>query len=240
MSTIRPTSSSSIRSIRGTVVGSCRPSNHASAGSAERQSQVTRACLRPVTGTSVVVPCYNDAATVPGCLESLLGQTSRPAEVIVVDDCSTDEARAVAARFDVTVLTAPRKLHAGGARAAGFHASSGEFVAFVDCDMVLEATWMEQALRLLEADASLAAVGGAVEPPDSLNLCAWADYFMSFSAYFAGLEESLRIFLPTGNMLVRRRALETVRFRESYADEDTDLSFQLVDQGYGLLFSPGL
>src|SRR5207249_3394390 len=147
----------------------CGPSRHASPGAEARQHPVTPVCSRPMTRTSVVVPCYNAAGTLPRCLESLLGQTIQPAEVVVVDDCSTDETQGVAARFDVTVLTAPRKLHAGGARAAGFGASSGDLVAFVDSDMVLHPTLMERGLRQLEEDASLGAVGGAVEPPGSVN-----------------------------------------------------------------------
>ena len=189
---------------------------------------------------SVVIPCFNAARTLPDCLAALRAQASPPLEIIVVDDRSTDDSPGIAARLGARVLRSDRKLQAGGARAAGVAAASGDAVVFVDADMVLAPRWLADARAALDRDPTLAAVGGSVEPPGSGNLCEWADYFMSFSAYMPSLPPSKRLFLPTNGMLVRREPLDGARFRESYGDEDTDFSFQLVDRGFSLLFNPQL
>ena len=58
----------------------------------------------PVT---VIVPAFNEGASLADTLISLLTQTVAPAEILVVDDCSTDDTADVAARLGVTVLRPP-------------------------------------------------------------------------------------------------------------------------------------
>ncbi len=106
---------------------------------------------------SVVIPCYRCADTIGRALESVLAQTARPREVILVDDASGDGTlavlRAFAARHTETpalrVLPLPENLGAASARNAGWEAASGEYVAFLDADdswhprkLELQAAWM--------------------------------------------------------------------------------------------------
>ena len=64
-------------------------------------SRERRARTVPVT---VVVPAYNEAATIADTLISLLTQSVAPEEIIVIDDCSTDDTADVAGRLGVTVI----------------------------------------------------------------------------------------------------------------------------------------
>ena len=82
---------------------------------------------------SIVIPCFNHARFLPEAIESALGQSHAPVEVIVVDDGSTDDSASVAARYPVKVV---RQANAGlsAARNAGFAASSGEVLIFLDAD----------------------------------------------------------------------------------------------------------
>jgi glycosyltransferase involved in cell wall biosynthesis len=85
---------------------------------------------------SVIIPVYNGAAYLANATESALRQTLAPAEVIVVDDGSTDESAAVAAAFPgVHVL---RQANAGpaAARNAGLAIARGSLLAFLDADDV--------------------------------------------------------------------------------------------------------
>lgn len=88
--------------------------------------------------TSIVINNFNYADYLPEAIESALGQTSEPLEVIVVDDGSTDASREVLAgyRHQVKVIL---KENGGQASAvtAGFHASTGSMVLFLDADDVL-------------------------------------------------------------------------------------------------------
>ena len=92
---------------------------------------------------SVIIPNYNHARWLPECIESALGQTLKPHEIIVVDDGSTDNTREVVARYPVKFLS----LNRGGpaaARNTGIRASEGNWIAPLDADDY----WLPQKLEL--------------------------------------------------------------------------------------------
>jgi len=83
---------------------------------------------------SVVIPCYNQAHYLPDAIESVLAQTYRPLELIVVDDGATDCTSEVAAAYgEVRCLRQPNQ-GLSAARNAGLAASRGEYVVFLDAD----------------------------------------------------------------------------------------------------------
>lgn len=84
---------------------------------------------------AAVVPTYNRATLVERALRSMLAQTRRPDEIIVVDDGSTDGTldRLAAFGADVRVVSTDRR-GASGARNAGVVAASHGWVAFLDSD----------------------------------------------------------------------------------------------------------
>src|SRR5690242_14003922 len=57
---------------------------------------------------TVIVPAYNEAASLADTIDSLLNQTLPPSEIIVVDDCSTDGTGDVARDLGVTVVRPPK------------------------------------------------------------------------------------------------------------------------------------
>ena len=107
---------------------------------------------------ALVIPNYNGARWLPGVLESVAAQTMTPAEVLVVDDGSTDGSATLAEGFEgVRVLRLGR--NGGFARAAnaGIAAVSAEAVALVNTDVVLTPDWLERALGALgDGDAAVA------------------------------------------------------------------------------------
>lgn len=112
--------------------------------------------MRPAV--SVVVPVYDTEEHLARCLDSLVGQTLRDIEIVVVNDGSTDGSQAV---IDGYVARFPEKIRAvlkenGGladARNAGIRAATGAFLGFVDSD-----DWVEPRMfELLHARALAAA-----------------------------------------------------------------------------------
>ena len=86
---------------------------------------------------SVVIPTYNRARFVPAAIESVLAQTFRDLEVIVVDDASTDDtADLLAATFGARIRVERLPFNHGRstARNVGWALARGEFVAFLDSD----------------------------------------------------------------------------------------------------------
>lgn len=100
---------------------------------------------------SVILPVYNRAGWVARAVESVLAQTCRRFELLVVDDGSTDGTRRVLESFGsrVTILG---QTHAGAeaARNLGLARARGEFVAFIDSDDVWYADRLSRQLPLFD------------------------------------------------------------------------------------------
>jgi glycosyltransferase involved in cell wall biosynthesis len=86
---------------------------------------------------SVVIPTFNSGSVVTQAVESALGQTSQPHEIIVVDDGSTDDTQSELRQFQQRIVSL-RQQNAGvaAARNAGIARATGDFVAFLDADDV--------------------------------------------------------------------------------------------------------
>ena len=101
---------------------------------------------------SVIIPTYNRAHTLERAIDSVLGQTYRAREVIVVDDGSTDGTTLLLEQYGqrVTALTQGTTRGVSAARNSGVRASRGEYLCFLDSDdewmpKKLEAQWECQA-----------------------------------------------------------------------------------------------
>lgn len=119
-----------------------------------------------VSTVSVIIPNYNYEKTLGLCLEAVYAQTFQPAEVIVVDDGSTDGSIDIASRFPCTVVRSRLNRGSGAARNVGAARASGDVLFFLDSDVVLQPDAIAQAMRLLRADPTLGSVCGiyAKEP----------------------------------------------------------------------------
>lgn len=92
---------------------------------------------------SVIIPVFNGEKYLAAAIESVLGQTYRPIEIIVVDDGSTDGSREIAERFAATVHYAFQSHQGpGAARNKGVELAGGIFCAFIDADDL----WVEHKL----------------------------------------------------------------------------------------------
>jgi glycosyltransferase involved in cell wall biosynthesis len=116
-------------------------------------------------GVSVVIPTFNGAAYITEALESVLEQTVRPAEIIVVDDCSTDDTLervlAVEKHADVPIIKIRLEANSGGPAKpinVGIRRASGDLIAVLDQDDAFEPTKIEEQSGALVSDRALIAV----------------------------------------------------------------------------------
>lgn len=92
---------------------------------------------------SIIVPNYNKAEYIEDCLNSILNQTYKNYEIIMIDDGSTDNSVEVINKFNIN-LWKTNRLQAGGARNLGLKHATGDYIIFLDsddyisCDDVLE------------------------------------------------------------------------------------------------------
>src|ERR1700722_15365844 len=85
----------------------------------------------------VIVPVYNGRTHIARCLEGLRLSEYSSFEVIVVDDCSTDDTELIVKRYPVRCVRTPRTLGPAGARNMGIGYAEASIVVFVDADVVL-------------------------------------------------------------------------------------------------------
>ena len=110
---------------------------------------------------TAIIPCYNAAAYLGEAIESVLRQTRPVDEVIVVDDCSTDDSVAIAGQFDVRLLSTPENLGHAAARNLAIQESQGEVIAWLDADDYWNRNHIETVVGLLDEnpDAAVACSG---------------------------------------------------------------------------------
>ncbi len=110
---------------------------------------------------SVVIAAYNAADTIERAIQSALAQRDVVVEILVVDDFSTDETRAVVASLvepAVQLIALDRNLGPGGARNAGFAAARGKWIAVLDSDDTIRPDRLRRLVDLAEREEAAVAV----------------------------------------------------------------------------------
>jgi len=193
---------------------------------------------------SVIVCAHNEARYLPACLHSLLAQSRVPDEILVVNNASTDETRAVALESPgVRVVDEPRK----GlviAREAGRLAAAGDLLVYLDADCRAPLTWLARIDAHFAADPSLLALSGPYRYYD------W-DWWgrLLIRAYDFTLAPATQLLVKYllrigtvfygGNFAVRRDALARIGGFDTsieFHGEDTNLGRRLFATGKVGLF----
>lgn len=95
---------------------------------------------------SVIIPYYNRERYIDEAVKSVLAQTLKPLEIIIVNDCSRESSRRFLDRYAsvCTIIDLPRNVGLAGSRNAGIVAARGQFIALLDDDDV----WLPRKLEL--------------------------------------------------------------------------------------------
>ena len=137
-------------------------------------------------GVTVLVPAYNEAASVGDTIKSLLAQTVPAVEIIVIDDGSTDNTSEVARGFGVTVVRPPKNTGSkAGAQNFALTQVTTEFTMAIDADTILAPDAIERFLAVM-ADGQTAAACGFVLPRYVRTVWErgrYVEYLLAFSFY---------------------------------------------------------
>lgn len=100
---------------------------------------------------SVIIPNWNGAHLLPGCLEALRRQSYAEREIIVVDNASGDNSLEVLGRYpEVQVLALPQNRGFAGGCNAGMRAARGDIVALLNSDTEADPRWLEHVADTFE------------------------------------------------------------------------------------------
>ena len=114
--------------------------------------------LQPLV--SVIVPCFNQAQYLPDAISSILAQTYRNSEILVIDDGSTDQTREVASRYDKLKYIYQENRGLAAARNTGTRQSAGAFLVYLDADDTLAPNALEIGVSDLLSQPECAFVSG--------------------------------------------------------------------------------
>jgi glycosyltransferase involved in cell wall biosynthesis len=109
---------------------------------------------------SVVIPCFDQGHYLREALQSVLAQTLPPAEIVVVDDGSTDNTAAIAREYSKVRCIHQRNRGLASARNAGAAHTTGEHIVFLDADDRLKPDALAIGVRELVAHPACALVWG--------------------------------------------------------------------------------
>ena len=187
---------------------------------------------------SVVIPVYNAERYIKAAITSVIDQTLKTAEIIVVDDCSTDNSRKVISGFKgINLIESEKNMGVGYSRNRGVEMSTGEFITFLDADDFWVKEKLKVQINILLKKRSIDGVFGEFE-----------NFFEQGAIIPLNIQKE--IFLrpesgkikALGTMMVRRKVFERVgMFSESIKfGEDLDWFIRASDSDIKFQFYPHL
>jgi len=169
---------------------------------------------------SVIIPTYNRAKTITYCLDSVINQTLKPQEIIVIDDCSIDDTLQVIKHYNhplVKIRPLQKNTGAQKARNEGIKASKGHWIAFLDSDDEWLPDYLEKQLTLAKStNANVVYCGAFINDGVDIKKYPMPDYSV---ATYKNLLTKPGLMFPS--LLVKKSSLSDI----NYLDENV-VAFQ--------------
>lgn len=199
---------------------------------------------------SVIIPVLNEENHISPCLDSILSQTRRHIEVIVVDNGSSDGTVELVEKFvkmDNRVrLIREDKKGIVVAKNRGIKEARGKVIAFTDADCVAVVSWLGSLIKHFQGPRVGSVGGPSISPKDdtvlgniiinSLSCCfpAWKR-FCEVSGGFREID-----FNPPCNVMYPKRVFDELGgFKEDlYPFEDEEMICRIKDKGYKVYYDP--
>ena len=198
---------------------------------------------RARTGVAVVIPAYNEEASIADTIRSVQGQTRPPDEIIVVDDCSKDRTGEIARSLGVTVLRPPSN---GGSKAKALNFAlahvSSDITLAIDGDTVLAPDAIERLLPAFD-DPKVGGACGAVIPQHVRTMWErgrYIEYLFAFTLHKPIQDYYDRPLIASGCFSAHRTALlrEHGGWNTRTVAEDMDLTWTMFESGYKVRYVP--
>lgn len=170
---------------------------------------------------SIIVPTKNSSQVLEACLQSLKAQTYQNIEIIVVDNNSTDDTKAIAEKYTEKVFNEGPERSAQ--RNYGVEQSQGEYVAIIDSDMQLAEKVIENAVAKIEGDKAT----GIIIPEESFGQGLWAECKKLERSFYIGIS-----WMEAARFFRKNSYVEAGGYDESMVSgEDWDLSQRMKQFG---------
>ena len=172
---------------------------------------------------SLVVPCYNEDATLAQCVERVLTLQSETLklEIIIVDDCSQDKSLEIARKLEeqhpeIKILHHEINQGKGAALRTGFEHATGDFVGIQDADLEYEPLEYRKLLvPLIEDEADVVFGSRYLRPASRKILYFWHSWMNKTLTFISNTMTNLDISdMETCYKLFRREIIQSIELKE--------------------------
>ncbi len=196
-----------------------------------------------MTKISIIIPVYNCEKYLENCIKSIINQTLKDIEIILINDGSTDKSSDILASFSDSRIKILNKKNGGqsSARNIGLDIACGEYIGFVDSDDRVDSDYFEKlyiTAKKYNADISMADFirTGANKHKKRLNI--------SEEKVYEKVENKIKVAnaLKEGciwNKIYKKEILNNIRFTEGMFFEDGLFTFQALYISNKLVTVPG-
>lgn len=189
---------------------------------------------------SVMIPAYGPSPYLEDCLRGLASQSVAPTEIIVFHTGSSDPTARISPLFpEVRVVHEDARQFAGGARNCGAALARGQWLAFLDCDMVAHRHWLEQFTAAAAQYSKDVFVGSIGRRPVG-GVWSMVMWLIECGSVQPHRRPHSMSSAPGANFAIRREVFEQAGgFRSDlYAAEDGELFVRLREMGCEVQFIP--
>ena len=202
---------------------------------------------------SVICTTYNMAGYITKCIRSVLGQTYRDTEIIIIDDGSEDETAGILERFRqqdsrIRVITQSNKGHSE-ARNVGVEASRGDFIYFIDADDYIHPQTLltlKENMDVTGADISIGNVtrgilqcGGLINERKMLTL--GEALKIVTECRYTVFENPMKLPLTaTWNKIFKRRMFDNVHFPAGRTHDDNFTVHRFLADAEKVVYTPAI
>jgi len=173
---------------------------------------------------SVVIPCFNEEQTLRACLENLfdIADENLSLEIIIVDDCSTDQSFSIATELvenysEIKLLRHERNKGKGAALRSGFAKATGDFVAVQDADLEYDPIDLKRLLiPLINDDADVVLGSRFLSTGAHRVLYFWHYMGNRFLTFLSNMFTDLNLTdMESGYKVFRRDVLQSINIEEN-------------------------
>lgn len=189
---------------------------------------------------SIVIPCYNSEKTLKQCLNSVLNQSYKNYEIILVDNNSTDKTKKIIFKFKeknkrIKYLF-EKKIARGAARNFGEKNAKGEIILMTDSDCIVPKNWIQEMIKPIVEENTVAVQG--FKEPVLRNY--WTENIHNEKQKIINLrlKDKKVGLLDTANFAIKKDILEKVGYSNSdiFRGNDTELEVRMKKKGILLKF----
>lgn len=186
------------------------------------------------SNVTVIICIRNVENYISKCIRSLLNQTFKDFEIVIIDDICTDKSRHILEKFDdkrIRYFRNEKHLGIAKCRNKGLKLAKGEYIFFTDGDCIVSKDWIEQGLKSLKDQNSVGVEGKMYYVSK--------EYKPTFSDHIC--ENKYGGEFMTGNIAYKKSVIESVGgFDERYSyHEDWNIALRILKRGK-ICFNPNM